>query len=64
MTEKLPDYYSFLLRLWVVNDQGKMVWRGSLENPLTKEIVGFGSIHQLLEHLECLTDEDETDNEF
>jgi hypothetical protein len=51
MTAKQPGYLTYLLRLWQVNDQGKPVWRASLESPHTGERVGFGSLEALFAFL-------------
>jgi hypothetical protein len=51
-----PDYLSYLLRLWrVENDKAagadKAVWRASLEVPHTGERRVFASLDELLEFL-------------
>ena len=52
----LPNYLSFLLRLWQVQSEGVWVWRFSLENPLTGERLGFKDLTSLTAQLEqiCL----------
>jgi hypothetical protein len=58
MTEKQPYYLSYLLRLWRVNSGGSsqageegMVWRASLQEPLTDERVNFASLEDLVAYL-------------
>lgn len=55
MKNDSPKYYSFLLRLWEFRQKGIQVWRSSLENPQTEEVVGFESLENLSEYLERLT---------
>jgi hypothetical protein len=51
MTEQ-PGYLAYLLRLWRVNDDGKPVWRASLESPHTGERRGFANLELLFAFLE------------
>jgi hypothetical protein len=44
MTTEQPGYLAYLLRLWRVNDDGKPVWRASLESPHTGERHGFANL--------------------
>ena len=44
---KRENYHSYLLRVWLVKDSGKSVWRGSLENPFTGERKGFANLREL-----------------
>ena len=41
MTTEQRDYLAYMLRLWQVNDDGKPVWRASVESPHTGERHGF-----------------------
>jgi hypothetical protein len=45
-------YHSFLLRLWLVNEQEGSTWRASLENPHTGERLGFASLERLFAFLQ------------
>lgn len=45
-------YHSFLLRLWLVNEQEGLAWRASLENPHTGERLGFASLERLFAFLQ------------
>lgn len=45
-------YISYLLRLWQIKSEGELVWRMSLENPLTHKRQGFGSLEELCDFLE------------
>jgi hypothetical protein len=56
MTEQ-PGYLAYLLRLWRVNDDGKPVWRASLESPHTGERHGFANLEMLFAFLEEKTEE-------
>jgi hypothetical protein len=56
MTEQ-PGYLAYLLRLWRVNDDGKAVWRASLESPHTGERHGFANLERLFAFLEEKTAE-------
>ena len=65
MVGEQPDYLSYLLRLWRVNDDGtfhredgesehaggKGVWRASLESVRTGERRSFASLEELFEFL-------------
>jgi len=53
----MTPYYSFLLRLWRVSDAEPPLWRVSLENPHTREVLGFDELETLLEYLQSLTRE-------
>ena len=52
MTTERPGYLAYLLRLWRVSDDGKPVWRASLENPHTGERHGFANLELLFAFLE------------
>ena len=45
-------YKSYLLRLWESDDQGKPIWRASLESPGTGELQGFATLQALIAFLE------------
>jgi hypothetical protein len=45
-------YQSYLIRLWQVRGDDAVLWRASLENPLTGECHGFASLKALFEFLE------------
>lgn len=63
MKNEPHEYYSYLLRLWKLKQKGILIWRASLENPQTKEIIGFESLENLSKYLEMLTttEEDQRD---
>ncbi|MCA9974175.1 MAG: hypothetical protein KC413_00440 [Anaerolineales bacterium] len=44
MTEQEKPYLSYLLRLWLVQNQTHCAWRCSLENVQTGERHGFASL--------------------
>jgi hypothetical protein len=48
--EPQPDYLSFLVRLWRMQD-GADAWRGSIESPHTGERLGFASLEELFAFL-------------
>ncbi|MBE7470429.1 MAG: hypothetical protein DPW09_03805 [Anaerolineae bacterium] len=58
MTKEQPDYLSYLLRLWRVNGQSsdepgpaKVMWRASVESPLTRERWNFATLDDLVDFL-------------
>jgi hypothetical protein len=51
MTAEQPGYLAYLLRLWQVNDDGKPVWRASLESPHTGERHSFANLEMLFAFL-------------
>lgn len=40
-------YFAYMLRLWEVSNEGKLVWRASLESPHTGERHGFADLEAL-----------------
>jgi len=62
--KKQAGYYSFLLRLWQVKENGGQEWRASLENVESGEKRGFTSVEELLAYLSQVTAKmDETSGE-
>ncbi len=58
MASEPRRYRAYLLRLWqVVNDEGRLHWRASLEDPHTGERRGFGSLEALVAFLEAGMDD-------
>ncbi len=55
MADKESCYISFLLRLWLADDDGHPVGRASLESPLTGERKGFSNLDDLCRYLQLLT---------
>ena len=45
-------YFSYMLRLWQVEDDGELTWRASLESPQTGERRGFANLAVLFAFLE------------
>ena len=54
--EHRDHYQSYLIRLWLVEEERKFVWRASLENPHTGERQGFTSLARLIAYLESRTE--------
>lgn len=54
--KRKPGYFSYLLRLWETEDEGRRVWRVSLESPVTGERYGFASLPEMFVFLEDKTD--------
>jgi hypothetical protein len=52
MQTKEADYVSFLLRLWQSDEDGRPVWRVSLESAQTGEKRYFPSVSVLAEYVE------------
>jgi hypothetical protein len=53
----MTPYHSFLLRLWRVSAEEPPLWRASLENPHTHEVLGFNDLDALADYLRGLTHE-------
>jgi hypothetical protein len=51
VTERQRPYLAYLLRLWQVQDKGKIGWRASLENAHTGEKLAFAHLDQLVAFL-------------
>ena len=51
VSEKKTGYASYLLRLWPIEDKGRLVWRASLESPHSDERWGFASLDALFAFL-------------
>ena len=49
-----PIYRSFLLRLWQAGTPEKPVWRASLEDSRTSQVMGFDDLEKLCEYLQLL----------
>ncbi len=45
-------YISYLMRLWQVQSQGQVVWRATLESPLTGKVIAFPDLQSLFAYLE------------
>ena len=48
VTERKRPYLAYLLRLWQVQDKGKIGWRASLENAHTGEKLAFAHLDELV----------------
>jgi hypothetical protein len=57
MTTHASRYKAFLLRIWQVENEGKLIWQASLEDPHTSERQGFPSLDALFEFLRGKTGE-------
>jgi hypothetical protein len=49
------QYYSYLLRVWVSGEKGKLEWRVLLEDTRNGERLGFSSLERLFAFLEDQT---------
>ncbi len=56
MANEDTNYLSFLLRLWLANDDGEPTRRVSIESPLTGERKGFANLEDLCSYLQYVTD--------
>ena len=54
--EHCDHYQSYLIRLWLVDEESNFVWRASLENPHTGERQGFTTLARLIAYLESHTE--------
>lgn len=50
-------HLSYLLRLWQVQEEGKNVWRASLQRPGADRRLGFATLEQLFGFLRDETDD-------
>ena len=57
MTGQQPNYFSYLLRLWQVENDGKQTWRASLEDPVSRKRRGFANLKELVDFLKAQTGE-------
>jgi len=55
-------YQSYILRLWQEGSKAERGWRFSLEDTLTGQRRGFGSLAALVAHLRWLIEEGERRN--
>jgi hypothetical protein len=53
--DRKKKYRSYLLRLWMEDDDGRAAWRISLENPFSGERRGFARLKDLCGFLEAVT---------
>jgi len=44
-------YFSFLLRIWCTPDPDGACWQASLEDPRTRQVIGFGSVEEMVAFL-------------
>ena len=51
MAEKRADYLSYLLRMWRAQEEGREVWRASLQHVESGERVSFRSLDELFAFL-------------
>lgn len=64
MTSEKPEYYAFLMRLWVVGHYERRIWRFTLNNPQTQEVQGFETLQSLFDYLESLLAEKDDKEEI
>lgn len=50
--KKKLRYFSCLLRLWETEDNQDIIWRASVEFPVSGERLGFGSLAELYAYLQ------------
>lgn len=55
MANNRPLYHSYLLRVWFAQEHEQTVWRASLENPRTREVLNFTSLERLFAFLQDQT---------
>lgn len=48
------EYYSFLLRVWQINQEGKAAWRATLEHIASGEKYVFYDIYELVSFIQRL----------
>ena len=59
MTTRPRKYLAYLLRIWQEHQNGKTVWRASLEEPRTGERHGFANLTLLVDYLNGQLQENE-----
>ena len=62
MSDKQPSYFSYLLRVWRVNEANGSVWRASLEDPHTARRIGFDNVEGLFTFLRQQLDSADSDH--
>jgi hypothetical protein len=55
-TMRRRRYLSYLLRLWLPDNAGRPIWRGSLEDPNTGHRLAFADLSSLFEYLQKETE--------
>jgi len=55
MKEPEGVYFAYMLRLWQAEQDGRPVWRASVESPYTGERQGFSDLEQLIQFLKEIT---------
>lgn len=55
------QYFSFLLRMWQTGLKENETWRVMLEDPHTREVLGFDSLDAFFCHLQNLAAEELAD---
>jgi len=61
---KSTTYHSFLLRIWCNPSPDHPDWRASLEDPRTRQVVGFNNLEALTEYLKQHTIPSKTSQKF
>jgi len=56
MVHDQPGYVAYLLRLWQIRSDGRLVWLASLTDPHTAVRRGFASVPHLIAFLEAQTE--------
>lgn len=54
--ESSGSYRAYMLRMWSVEQSGQAVWRASLEDPHTRQKIGFSNVEALIGYICELTD--------
>lgn len=52
-SEEQREHLSYLLRLWLVSEEGHPVWRASLKSAQTGRALGFRCLEELFEYLQA-----------
>ena len=63
MDQKSPDYQSYLLRMWLTQEQDGVQWRASLEEVQSGKLRGFAKMADLLDYLKAVTTPEEPEPE-
>ena len=59
MEPNLQDYQSYLLRMWLTQEEDGAQWRSSLEEVQSGKLRGFSKMADLLDYLKAVTTPEE-----
>ena len=63
MDQNKPDYQSYLLRMWLTQEEDGAQWRASLEEVQSGKLRGFSKMADLFDYLKAVTTPEEPEPE-